>query len=136
MSIYVNDATAPNLFTGATLNAAGTTTSSAVEVDWPGMTLFELSTSAVSGSSPTLDVTIQGCETEDFATADVVTLGSFGQVGDEDNVTYQFRTDVRCKYIRASVTAGGTTPVYTGSTLYAKPLRNHWEKLDTAAALA
>jgi len=132
MSIYVADATAPNLLTGADLATDGSDTGTAVEVDWPGLTLFKLDTGTVAGINK---VVIQGCETEDFSTADVVTLFTFDVVASDDDVVYEGRTDVRAKYIRTSVTIG-TGGDMTASTLTATPLRYHWQKLDSAAALA
>lgn len=116
----VRDANATNLLTGATLNAAGTTTSTAVELGWPGDVQFVFTSGTVTGTSPTATIEIQGCETSDFSTADVVTLGTVSNAN-ASNATYAVTTYCDSRYVRCSVVLGGTSPVYTGSTLYAVP---------------
>ena len=131
MSIYVADATAPNLLP-ADLSTEQTSSGTAVQVDWPGLTNFKLATGTVAGANK---VVIEGCETSDFSTADVVTLFTFDVADTDDDVVHEGRTDVRAKYIRATVTIG-TGGDMDGSVLTATPLRYHWTKLDSAAALA
>jgi hypothetical protein len=104
-----------NIITGATLNAAGTTNSTVVEVGWPGEVQFYLTTATVTGTSPTLRVLVQGADDSGFS-VNAVDIASFDTVGDEDNVVKQLTTYVDKRYIRLSVTVGGTTPVYTGTT--------------------
>lgn len=120
MGTYVRDALESDLLSGATLNAAGTTNGTAVEVAWPGHVQFILETGTVTGTTPTLVIEVKGCETSDFTTADVVTLGTIS-AGDNDNAIFAFETNVDARYVRAEVTVGGTAPVYTGSTLKVVP---------------
>lgn len=114
---YARDALAPNLFTGATLNAAGTTAGTIVDLSAEGTdVMFEIVTGTVTGTTPTLNVEIEASPSPTFASG-VVSLGKFDQIGDEDAVTRRFTTFVPLRYVRAQVVIAGTTPVYTGSTL-------------------
>ena|SRR5215207_4196491 len=114
----VRDALAANLATGATLNAAGTTNGTAVEIAKPGSCRVFLVTSTVTGTSPTLDVTIQGADDSGFTT-NVVTEGRFALLtgGSQSNVTRVLDTVIDKRYIRAVVLIAGTSPVYTGTTI-------------------
>jgi alpha-D-ribose 1-methylphosphonate 5-phosphate C-P lyase len=117
----VRDALEANLLTGATLNAAGTTNGTAVEVLWPGDVQFYLTTATVTGSSPTMTVLIQGADDSGFTT-NVVDIGAFDAVGDEDNAVKQLGSlFVDKRYVRARVALAGTSPVYTGSTVTMVP---------------
>lgn len=131
----VSDYLATNLLTGATLNAAGTTNATAVAVYRPGDVAFVLTTGTVTGTSPTLSVTILGSDTSDFSD-DVVTLATLTSTGaTEDNKEYIACGDVYKTYVKAVVTAGGTSPVYTGSTLYIQQENYHLGKSSTAGTI-
>ncbi len=135
MSTYATDATAPNLLAGATLNAAGTTNGSIVEVDWSRDTTFVLTTGTVTGTAPTLDITIQGSESSSFGAGTIVTIARFGQVAAASSTSFYLTSFVNSKYVRAVVAAGGTSPVYTGSTLV--PQAKHYlrKRLNSAAVV-
>ncbi len=135
MGTYATDALAPNLLTGATLNAAGTTNGSIVEVDWSQDTTFVLATGTVSGTAPTIDITIQGSESPAFGAGTIVTIAKFGQVAATSNSSFYLTSFVNSKYIRAVVAAGGTSPVFTGSTL--TPRAKHYlrTRLTSAAVV-
>lgn len=127
---YVSDATAPNLLSGATLNAAGTTNGTAQELSYPGgYARFHILTGTVTGTSPTLNVRIQGADDSGFS-AGVVTICRFRQVGDEDNADVFASGYVGNKrYFRAEVVIAGTSPVYTGSTCVAEA--PHFKRLKS-----
>lgn len=115
----IQDANALNLATGATLNAAGTTTSTITEAPYSGKIAIKLATSTVTGTTPTLNVEIQGSDSSTFASG-VVSYGRFAQVTASNDTRYlQVYHDKR--YIRASVVVGGTTPVFTGTTITPVP---------------
>lgn len=115
----VRDALAPQVLTGATLNAAGTTNGTVQEIDKPGDVRAVLTLGTVTGTSPTLGVELKGADDAAFS-VNVVSFGQFAASsgGSQSNTTKVF--DFRCdkQYIRATVVAGGTSPVYTGSTCY------------------
>lgn len=126
------DANATNLLTGATLNAAGTTAATAVQVDRPGDCAFVLTTSTVTGTNPTLTVIITASDSAAFDD-DVVTVATITSTGtNEDNKTYIANAKVYKQYVKAGVTCGGTNPVYTSSTLYVTP--PHYKRTDDASA--
>ncbi|MBA3405408.1 MAG: hypothetical protein H0U13_12105 [Gemmatimonadaceae bacterium] len=135
MGTYVTDALAPNLLTGATINAAGTTNGTIVEVDWSQDTTFVFTTGTVTGTAPTMDITIQGSESPTFAAGTIVTIAKFGQVAGTSNSSFYLSSFVNSKFIRAVVTAGGTSPVFTGSTLV--PRNKHYlrTRLTSAATV-
>jgi hypothetical protein len=131
----VSDSLATNLLTGATLNAAGTDAADAVAVYRPGDVAFVLTTSTVTGTSPTLSVVITGSDTSDFSD-DVVTLATITSTGaGEDSKEYIACADVYKKYVKATVTCGGTNPVYTGSTLYIQQPHYHRSADSTAGTI-
>lgn len=90
------------------------------EIGWTGWTQFVLEIASVTGSTPTLVVDIQGCETSDFSTADVVTLGTITAGDEADGTDLAISCYVDSKYVRAVADVGGTTVVYT-ATLTAVP---------------
>ena len=117
----VRDDDAVNLLTGATLDAAGTTAATAVRLDRPGDCAFELITGTVAGTNPTLTVIITASDSASFDD-DVVTVATITSTGaGEDNKTYLANAYVNKSYVKAGVTAGGTNPDYTGSTLKCVP---------------
>src|SRR5215207_7285594 len=116
----VRDALAANLATGATLNAAGTTNGTAVEIAKPGDVTVYINTSTVTGTTPTLQVTIQGADDSGFTT-NVVSIGAFpvtsGSAAAQSSIERKLSTYIGKRYVRAAVTLGGTSPVYTGTTI-------------------
>jgi hypothetical protein len=128
----VQDALAPNILTGATLNAAGTTNGTIVQLDRPGEVTFVLTLGTVTGTSPTGDFTVQGSDTSDFS-AGVVTYGQIETSGgSQSNISRQISAYVSKQYVRAAVTLGGTSPVYTGSTLVPRQLHDRRTRSVTA----
>lgn len=112
----VRDALETDLLDGLTLTGTGTVTGTAFEALWPEEVTFLAETGTVTGTSPTMEIVIQGCESEDFSSSDVVELGRI-QLGDDDDAERGFTTRVDAKYVRAVATKGGTSPVYTGTTV-------------------
>lgn len=118
----VTDSLASNLLAGATLNSATSSNGTAVDLQYPCNFGVQVVTGTVTGTSPTLDITIQASSTSDFS-SDVVDLGAFPTIGDEDNVTKHAVFYTPKRYVRASVVTGGTSPVFTGTT--AKAVEPH-----------
>jgi hypothetical protein len=113
----VQDSLAPNLLAGSTLNAAGTTNGTIVQLDRPGEVAFVLTLGTVTGTSPTLDVTIQGSDVANFGSG-VITYGQIETSGgSQSNAVRQISARAYHRFVRAVVVVGGTSPVYTGSTL-------------------
>lgn len=121
----VRDALETDLLDGLTLTGTGTVTGTAYEALWPAEVTFVCETGTVTGTTPTMVIEIQGCETSDFTTDDVVTLGTIS-LGDNDDATYGFTTRVDAKYVRAVAVKGGTSPVYTGTTV--KIVQPHYKR--------
>ena len=109
----------------------------ALELGWTGWTQFLLEIASVTGSTPVLTITVQGCETSDFSTADVVTLTTITAGDEADGTILAADAYVNSKYVRAVADVDGTTVVYT-ATLSAVP--PHYLRTrsvhPTAAALA
>lgn len=131
MSINIRDANEVNLFTGATLNAAGTTDGGAVELDADATNVtFVLTSATAGGTSPTLDVELQ-VSSDNFVN-DIRSLGAFTQVTTAPDTRYfdAFIPGVPgepgdpqllqgARWVRAAnVELGGTSPDFTGSTLF------------------
>lgn len=114
MGTYATDYLAPDLLTGADLASDGTDRGDIVEVDWPQLTTFVLTTGTVTGAN---SIAIEGCETADFSTDPVVTYGGFTLVAGDDDDEYFFSTKITSKYLRAFVTIG-TGGDLSASTLY------------------
>jgi hypothetical protein len=131
----VRDALAPNLLTGATLGAAGSTNGTEVQLDKPEDVTFVLDTGTVTGTNPTISVVIQGSDVSGFGSG-VVTFGTIGittgNAAAQSNVERQITTYVNKRYVRAVVTLGGTNPVYTGTTL--TPRQKHDRRTATSTA--
>ncbi len=113
----VTDALAPNLLAGATLTAAGASNGTIVQLDRPSNVAFVLTMGAVTGTSPTISVSVQGSDSPTFASG-VVTYGTVSAAA-VANAVRLINAHVYHRYVRASTTLGGTTPNYAGSTLYA-----------------
>lgn len=114
----VRDTLAPVLSAGVTLNAAGTTSGTVIEVDKPGDVRIFLVTGTVTGTTPTADVEIKAADDLAFS-VNVVSLGRFGTLTGGSQSATTHIMDTRCDkaYMRATVILGGTTPVYTGTTI-------------------
>jgi hypothetical protein len=118
----VRDALASNLAVGVTLNAAGTTTGTAVDISKPAEVEFELATSTVTstGNSATLNVEIKGADDVGMS-VNVVSFGRFAALTGTDaaqsNVKKYLRARVDKRYVTATAILGGTAPVYTGTTI-------------------
>lgn len=115
-------------------DAATAQVTGAVEVGWPGYVRFLLTVVDPDASNDaSLRVTMQGCETSDFSTSDVVIIGAFGLLDEASLVTDGATTTVGVQYelgpiyvdarfVRASVeVVDGTDGDFTGSTLYMVP---------------
>ena len=136
----VRDALETDLLADCTLDSAGSSNGTALEILWPCEVQFLCETGTIdSGSSDeTLEITIQGSENSDFSTENVVTLGTISLVDTDDNGSFGFTTYVDAKYVRAVAVAGGTTPDFSGTTV--KVVQPHYDRVrgtsPTAAALA
>ena len=129
----VKDDLEVNLLTGATLTAAGTTNSTAVTVDRPGNVAFVLELGAVTGTTPTLTLTVQGSDDAAFGAGTVVALATVASSGTtDDNFVYAQSARVYKKYVRVVTVLGGTNPVYTGATLKMRP--PHWQRTASRSA--
>jgi hypothetical protein len=136
---FVHDANGVEFLagTGTDIDLAGDTAtilfSGAVEVNAPGYVQFRWNvTDPGTGTAATWRVGIQGCETENFSTSDVVDIGWFGLVT-EDGVETEIALSgtaefilgpiwVDAKYLRvASFLDDGTAGDFAGSTLYMEP---------------
>ncbi len=126
----VRDALAPNLVSGATLTSAGTTNGTPYEIGWVGDVQFELVPATVSGTSPTLDITIQAADDSAFTT-NVVTIGRFSQANNTN--VKQLNAYVGKRYVRAVVVVGGTTPSFAGTTLTPVPKHDRRVRNTTTA---
>lgn len=130
---YVRDATAIDLVTGATLNAAGTTNGNINEVNYPGWFGVELSAATATGTTPTLDIEVLASDSATFANTaalPTVSLGRFGRATAVSTKRMKFYTNKR--YVRSSVVLGGTTPSFAGSTLKIVPPFDRFQ-FDTTA---
>lgn len=119
----VRDALEPDLLDGVTLTtAAGASQAgTAYEIGWTGPVQFVLTSAGKSGTTPSITVDIQGCETSDFSTDDVVTLGTITGADLTNGTVLGVHAHVNSRYVRAVSTVAGTSGVYTGSTVYAVP---------------
>lgn len=134
----VRDALAPNLIAGATLNAAGTTASTIVDLSAEATDVsFEIDTATVTstGNSATLAVEVEVSTSPTFA-SDVVSLGRFDTLAGTDaaqsNVFRYLTVFVPKRYVRLQVTLGGTAPVYTGTTV--SPRLKHYRRTNAQTA--
>lgn len=115
------DSLAPQLFAGATLNAAGATNGTAVKVDKPGDVMVEIVYGTVASTGNTATALIRLEEADDAAfTVNKVQVAEFpvtsGTDAAQTGKTKRQSVSVFKTYLRASVTLGGTAPVYTGAT--------------------
>lgn len=131
---FVQDANATELLSSVTLSADALTfpgdTGDAVQVNAPLYVLFTLTVlDPDAANDATLQVGIQGCETSDFTTSDVVEIAWFGELDEASLVTDGATTTagavyqlgpicVDTKFIRAAaIVETGTAGDFTGSTL-------------------
>ena len=103
----VTDSLASDLLTGSTLNSAGTTNGTVADLGHPCEFGVRVETGTVTGTSPTLDITVQASSTSDFS-SDVVDVVAFPQIGDEDNVVKHLVAYTPKRYVRAAVTSVST----------------------------
>jgi hypothetical protein len=138
---YLYDAATTNLLAGMTLDADGTITGTAVQVNWPGpvRALLTIDDPAAADDA-TFQVTIQGCETSDFTTSDVRTFvvsPTYTEAAANTAVAQQpFEFDFVCdsQYVRAVVVMlDGTNGDYAGSTLVLAPphYQQGWARGDS-----
>lgn len=132
MGTYATDGDAPDLLTGADLATDATDTGDVVEAGWWHDVTFVLDTATVAGTN---SIVIQGCETSDFTTADVVTIFTFTLTVNDDDKVFEGTTFVDSKYVRASVTIG-TGGDLTATTLKAYPKHYMRTRLNSANVLA
>ena len=117
----VRDAIAVDLLAAVDLEDEGAAQNgTAMPILWPKEVQFLLDITSVTGTSPTLVIDIEGCESSDFSTTDVVTLGTITAGDEADGTQLAVQTYVNSKYVRAVADVGGTTVVYT-ATLKAVP---------------
>ena len=132
MGTYATDANNPDLLTGADLATDGVDNGDVVEADWWHDVTFVLDTATVAGTN---NFVIQGCETSDFSTADVVTIYTFITTVNDDDQIFEGTTFVDSKYVRCQVTIG-TGGDATGTTLKAYPKHYNRTRLNSADVLA
>ena len=114
----VRDSLAPNLLAGVTTTTAGGAANGPVwEALWPGQVQFALNVATATGTTPTGTFTIQGCETSDFSTDDVVSYGTIVAVDPADASTFGLTTHIDSKYVRVASVVTGTTGIFTTTTL-------------------
>jgi len=133
----MRDALAANLATGATLNAAGSTNGTAVAIGKPGLCRCFIATSTVTGTTPTIQVTLQVADDLAF-TVNVrkvaASPASSGTGAAQTSVNYVFNAPIWANFVRAIVTVGGTTPVYTGTTITLRALHDRETHTQDIAA--
>lgn len=117
----VRDSLAADLLATHVLTTAGAagSTSTVVELAWPGLVQFVLNVAAVTGTTPTMKIDIEGSEDVAFGAGTVTTIAEIN-VGDEnDSTVFSAVTHCDSRYVRAKVVIVGTSGVYTGATLKA-----------------
>lgn len=130
---YVQDSLAPTLLDAVDLTAATDGDGAATRVSWPGDVTFELTIAAVTGTDPTLDVTIEASNDSTFATG-VVQIAAFPQLTDASaNSTKHLTSYVEYDYVRAVTLVGGTsTPTFNDATLKVRTKHDHRTSSTTA----
>lgn len=125
----VQDALAPALHTGATLNSAGTTTGTAADIKAPRHVRVQLVSATASGTNPTLDVEIQSSDDSNFGSFS--TLAKFTQTTTASLTKY---VQAYCphRYVRAKVVLGGTSPSFASSTI--KVVEPHFRRQPSDTA--
>lgn len=122
----VRDALVANLFTGATLGSAATSSGTAVQIDKPGEVEVEIATSTVAstGNSATLTAELFGADNVGMST-NKVSFGRWsiltGTDAAQSNIKRYLRARIDKKFVQVTITTGGTAPVYTGATCKVVP---------------
>jgi len=137
---FARDALAPNILVGATLNAAGTTNGTVVDLNAEGNDILwelVLSTVTSTGNSATLTIHIDGAPVVGMTGA--TRMGSFVITGTDavqsgDTMKLPSFIGTHQRFVRAAVTLGGTAPVYTGATLTPRTLHDRRKDTDSANA--
>jgi hypothetical protein len=112
----VRDALAVDLLADVDLADEGAAQNgTAHEIGWAGLVQFVLEIASVTGTTPTMVIDIQGCETSDFSTDPVVTLGTISAGDEADGAVLAVVADVQSRYVRAVADVSGTTVVYTAT---------------------
>lgn len=116
------DSLAPQLFIGATLNAAGSTNSTATQVDKPGDVLAEIAYGTITSTANSFTALVRIEAADDAAfSVNKVQVAEFpvtsGTDAAQSNTKKRQSIYIGKKYARSVVTLGGTAPVATGSTL-------------------
>lgn len=136
----VRDALETNLLAANTLDSAASSNGTALEIGWTGFTQFVVETGTIDSGTgdEVLSIEIQGCESSDFSTTDVVSYGTMNLVDTDDDSVFGMVAFVNQKYVRAVTVAGGTTPDFSGTTC--KAVQPHYLEVrsahPTAQALA
>jgi len=117
----LRDASALDLLAGATLNAAGTTNSTGGKIAKPGPCRLMIETGTVTGTTPTLQITVVQADDAAFTVGVLKTNATpvtSGTGAAQSNLKWVLPLVVYKNYIRASVVVGGTSPVFTGTTAF------------------
>lgn len=101
--------------------AADEVTGSIAITNYKGVATLIVMVEAVSGTTPTLDITVQQCATTDGIFADI-TGAVFTQVEDADaTLTLDLDLDHLSGFIKLDLDVGGTDPVYNvGAVMLAR----------------
>lgn len=121
----VRDALEPALEAGVTLNAAGTTSGTAIDCLRPmeAQVRIDLPATVTSTSNTaTLAVQIEASNDSTFpGTSETVVLAKTATISGTDvaqaSLVRKLHIYSQKRYLRAKVTLGGTAPVYTGLTI-------------------
>lgn len=116
--VLVQDANAPNLLAGTTLDSATTSTGTVVDLHWAGLAEVWVDVGTVTGTSnPTLDIQIQESPDADFGTAgNINDLAHFDTLPDTDDAEYVQSLRISERYVRTSIAVTGTNPDFSGAT--------------------
>ena len=117
----MRDALALDLLAGATLNAAGTTNSTGGKIAKPGPCRVMIETGTVTGTTPTLQLTVVGADDAAFTvgvTKLAATPVTSGTGAAQTSLKWVLPVNIYKNYVRAIVVLGGTSPVYTGTTAF------------------
>lgn len=138
---FARDALAPNILAGATLNAAGTTNGTVVDLSAEGGDiLWELVLSTVTSTGNTATATIHIDAAPVVGMTGAVRVASFVATGTDaaqsgDTLRVSSFIPPHGRFVRATVILGGTAPVYTGATLTPRTLHDRRKDTDTAAVV-
>jgi hypothetical protein len=116
----INDVAGETSITRVVDPAAVTTTAALGQVidlqGFQGRIKLALAIGAVTGTTPTLDIKVQDCDTSGGTYADVSPATAFAQkVTASANTVDSLAVDTRAvrRYVKLYATAGGTTPSFT-----------------------